>query len=324
MVSKIVITGATGAIGLALINYALENQMQVLAICHKGSKRIAHLPNSENIRILELSAEDYSGFLSNQKESLAFLGKYDCFFHLAWQGTTGVSRNDMGLQLYNIKFTLDAVELAAAFGCKCFVGAGSQAEYGRVEGMISSMMPTFPENGYGIAKLCAGQMSRVRCGQLGMKHIWTRILSVYGPGDGEKTLVMSAIKGFLGKERTEFTAGLQKWDYIYSMDAARALMGLATWGEDGHIYCVGSGKTKLLKEYIHQVYTMVNGQDVSDGKLGIGNRPYMDKQVMYLQADIDEWPKGLREEFARKPMYSFEEGIHHTIDWVKHIREGEK
>lgn len=315
MFNRIVITGATGAIGTALIFHALEQNLEVIAICHRNSKRICRLPNSQNLRILELNMEEYAD-LAGDKKKLELLGKYDCFFHLAWQGTTGAARNDINLQLRNIEYTLEGVSLAGALGCKCFVGAGSQAEYGRAEGKISSVTPVFPENGYGIAKLCAGQMSRIRCEQLGIKQIWTRILSVYGPGDGENTLIMSAVNGFLKHIQTEFTAGMQEWDYIYSGDAARALMGLAKWGKHGAVYCVGSGKIRLLKEYIHQIYVTVNGLDASDTELGIGQRPYMDKQVMHLQADITEWPLELKQEFVKKPMYSFTEGIRHTIDWV--------
>ncbi len=59
-----------------------------------------------------------------------------------------------------------------------FIGAGSQAEYGRVEGKLNSQVPAFPENGYGMAKLCAGQMTRIQC-ESWESDIWTRILSVY-------------------------------------------------------------------------------------------------------------------------------------------------
>lgn len=318
MLKRIVVSGATGAIGIALIQYSLERGMQVLAVCHRNSERITRLPQADNLQILELSTEEYAEFVKNE-EKLSVLGKYDVFFHLAWKGTTGIARNDMNLQLENIQYTLDAVDLAVALGCKCFVGAGSQAEYGRVEGKISSATPTFPENGYGIAKLCAGQMSRVRCGQLGIKHIWTRILSVYGPGDGEGSLVMSAITGFLNHRQTEFTEGMQKWDYIYSGDAARVLMGLSVYGKNGGVYCVGSGQIKLLKDYIHEIYREINGMDGLDEQLGIGLRPYMDKQVMFLQADTTEWPVELKREFEKKKMCSFAKGISQTIDWINHL-----
>lgn len=86
----------------------------------------------------------------------------DAFFHLAWAHTIGAGRNDMPAQIENIRYTIDAVRTAAAMGCRVFVGTGSQAEYGRVDGVLRADTPTNPENGYGMAKLCAGQMSRTR------------------------------------------------------------------------------------------------------------------------------------------------------------------
>lgn len=318
MMKKIIISGATGAIGIALINYALRKNMEILAICHKNSKRIAWLPKALQLHILELDAEEYSTFVLDS-ERMDDLGKYDCFFHLAWMGTTGEARNDTKLQTQNVQFTLDAVKLASGLGCKCFLGVGSQAEYGRINGMMYSKAPAFPENGYGIAKLCAGQMSRVQCKQLNIRHIWVRALSVYGPGDREGSLVMSAIINFLNAREMKFTSGTQKWDYLYSEDAARILLGLAEYGEDGHIYCMGAGENHLLKEYIHQIYREINGKDIPDKQLGIGGLAYEENQVMNLQADISEWPLELKSEFEKQPMYTFNEGIRKTINWVKHF-----
>ena len=113
---------------------------------------------------------------------------------------------------------------------------------------------------------------------------------------------------------------MQKWDYLYSGGSARVLMGLAEYGRSGNVFCVGSGQIKLLKEYIHLIYEKINGYDESDEKIGIGLRPYMDKQVMYLQADISEWTVELQQEFKERPMCSFEKGISQTIDWVNIYR----
>ena len=87
----------------------------------------------------------------------------DTFYHFGWDGTFGNSRNNMYGQNQNVRYALDAVEAAQALGCSTFVGAGSQAEYGRFEGKLNAGVPAFPENGYGIAKLCAGQMTRIAC-----------------------------------------------------------------------------------------------------------------------------------------------------------------
>ncbi len=187
MTMGIVITGPTGAIGMALIKRCLELNTEVLAICHKGSKRISQIPQDERVKIIEADLHDYKDLNFDTND------EYEIFIHLAWNGTFGDTRNDMNIQSDNIKYTLDAVELAHRLGCKTFIGAGSQAEYGRVDKPIKPDTPTFPENGYGIAKLAAGQLSRIRCEQLGIKHVWARIFSVYGPYDGEYTMVMSTL-----------------------------------------------------------------------------------------------------------------------------------
>ena len=90
-----------------------------------------------------------------------------------------------------------------ALGCKVFLGAGSQAEYGRVSGILRPDTPAFPENGYGMAKLCAGQMSRVECQTLGMDHVWARILSVYGPHDGPATMISGTVHHAAGRRRPQ-------------------------------------------------------------------------------------------------------------------------
>ena len=213
---KVIITGATGAIGIALINELLIHNIEITVLVHKNSKRKSNIPQNKNIKIVECS-------LDNLKSVESSLDKnYDVFYHFAWDGTFGNTRNNVSGQIQNIQYAIDAVELAESLGCKRFIGAGSQAEYGRVDGTLTPLTPTFPENGYGMAKLCAGQMSRLRCNQLGLEHIWTRILSVYGPYDGEKTMIMSLIMQMLNNEIPKCTLGEQIWDYAFSEDVARA------------------------------------------------------------------------------------------------------
>lgn len=305
---RVVITGPSGAIGIALVQEFIEHQIDVLAICRKGSKRINRIPKSSFVHILELDLQDYQSFQPEVNDQ-----KYDVFYHFAWGGTTGSERNNMELQHDNVGYSLDAVYLAKKFGCHTFIGAGSQAEYGRVEGKLSASTPAFPENGYGIAKLCAGQMTRILCEQLGIKHIWTRILSVYGPYDGENTMIISTIRKLLAKERPMLTKGEQKWDYLYSKDAAKAMRLLAEKGKEGKTYCIGGGSARPLSEYIEIMRDAID----PTAQLAFGAIPYADKQVMYLCADIDE----LKQDTGFEPKVSFEKGIRETIAWVE---EGNK
>ena len=305
---RIVITGPTGAIGHALIEKCIKNNDEVLAICHRGSQRIKTIPDNPSVKILELDLSDYLAFSKNYDNSL---GKYDMFYHFAWGFTTGDGRNNIEQQSLNIQYAINAVKLANAFGCKIFVGAGSQAEYGRVEGLLKPDTPVHPENGYGIAKLCAGQLTRILCLQLGIRHIWTRILSVYGPFDGEGTLIISSLRKMLIGDDIPLTKGEQVWDFVYSSDAANAMYLLGTKGIDGKTYVIGNGKADILKNYI----ITMKEKSLSDSLLKFGAIPYSKKQVMHLCADISE----LTKDTGFYPEVSFEEGIIKTIDYLKGV-----
>lgn len=300
---KVIITGPTGAVGISLINELVESGYDITAVCRRNSKRISSIPKNNKVKILEC----------NQDELLTLVDKlehdYDYFYHFAWDGTYGNTRQNVTLQMSNIQSSLNAVELAKALNCKVFIGAGSQSEFGHVDGILHPFMPCNPDNGYGVAKLAAGQLSRILCQQYGIRHEWCRIISLYGPYDGNYTLIMSTILKLLKKEKLEFTKGDQVWDYIYNKDAARAFRLVAEKGKDGSIYCFGSGKSRKLKDFI----TIIHDRIDKDAELNFGVIDYYPNQVMHLEADI----ANLIEDTGFEPQYSFEEGIEETICWVK-------
>lgn len=300
---KVVITGATGMIASALIRKLIKENIQVLAICRPNSSKINNIPLNKLVTVYECDIADLQKVKADIKDT------YDILFHFAWNGTYGSSRNDSYLQNNNIQYTLDAVTLAAQLGCTTFIGSGSQAEYGRTEDKLSSKTPINPENGYGIAKYAAGKLSGIYAKQLGLKHIWTRILSVYGPCDNEFTMIMSSIDKMLKGEYTAFTSGEQQWDFLYCDDAADAFYNIAERGKDGAIYTIGSGSTRALKDYITVMRDSIN----EDLNIGFGEIPYVQNQVMKLCADISE----LTNDTGFVPQITFEKGISDTIKWCK-------
>jgi len=300
-----VITGATGAIGRALISTCIEAGYEALAVVHRNSPRASGLNKIGHCQVLHLDLSEYDNVLEEmQKQNVTAKG-CELFFHMAWMAPFGKERENLPLQLDNVKASLAAARFAKALGCSTFVGAGSQAEYGRVEGNLSPDTPAFPETGYGVAKLCAGQMTKLACEQAGLKHIWTRILSVYGPHDGKQSLISVAINDMMKNTDTSFSPCDQMWDYIYSEDAARALLLAAQKGKHGSVYVIGSGEAHPLKEYIQKIAAITGYKK----EIGFGRRPYNDKQVMYLQADITKL-----KELGFKSQVSFEEGIRRTIE----------
>ncbi|BBK75640.1 NAD-dependent epimerase/dehydratase family protein [Clostridium butyricum] len=300
---KVVVTGATGIIGISLIKYLIINSIEVLAICRPKSDKIKNIPKNNLVKIIECDIDNLSSVSERINE------KYDTFFHFAWSGTFGDSRNDVYMQNLNIQYTLDAVKLANYLGCDTFIGAGSQAEYGIINQDLSSNTLTNPSTGYGIAKYSAGKLSAIYSKKLNMRHIWVRILSVYGPNDNNYTMIISTINKLLNGERAEFTKAEQMWDYLYCDDAARALYLIAINGIDQRTYILGSGVCKSLKEYIRIITNHIgNGCEVEFGKI-----PYSENQVMYLCADLLE----LTKDTGFIPMIDFEEGIQKTIEFCK-------
>ncbi|MEG0485880.1 MAG: NAD(P)-dependent oxidoreductase [Oscillospiraceae bacterium] len=298
-----VITGASGMLGSTLVELLANDGCKVYAAVREGSKKLVNIPKKENIDIVECSLENL--WLLKKKIPV----QCDMFFHFAWGDTFGKGRNDMDSQIANISYTIDAVRVANALNCKVFVGAGSQAEYGRSDGKLTLSTACFPENGYGMAKLCAGQMSRTECEAFGMRHVWARILSVYGPRDNAYTLVSSTVRKLLKGEMPALTKGEQMWDYIYSLDAAKALCLMAQKGVHGAVYPLGSGNAMPLHEYMEILRDMID----EDLPLGFGVVPYADRQVMHLQADIS----ALTHDTGFVPQVGFKEGISETIKWIR-------
>lgn len=302
----VIVTGATGMVGASMIEQMVADGIKVTAIVRPASSKMINLPQHNNIKCIECDIDQLQSLKSQLHES------YDTFYHFAWNGTYGQSREDAHLQERNIKNTLDAVDLAAHTGCKVFIGAGSQAEFGRVEGKISDVLPKNPTTGYGIAKLSACNLSRILCEKYGIRHNWGRIVSTYGPRDNSYTMVMSSIIHMLRGERMSFTKGEQIWDYLYGGDCSRAFYLIGKYGKHGKAYTIGSGNTRYLKDFIKAIRDKVN----PELEIGLGELEYYPNQVMELCADISE----LTQDTGFVPEVDFESGIQRTIDWYRSIQ----
>ena len=233
-----VVTGATGAIGRALIDEGIRAGYEVLAVVHRTSARAEELEHMEHCRVLRLDLSEYrSAMQEMEKQGVVWKADAtstdersadavtvdaneaqtisgDIFFHLAWEASYGARRDDLILQMKNVHAAMDAVRFAKQLGCKTFVGAGSQAEYGRVDKALRSDTTPDPETAYGSAKCCAGNLTRYYAEQEGLRHIWMRILSVYGPHDRAETMISTAVSRMMKNEETEFSPCEQIWDYL--------------------------------------------------------------------------------------------------------------
>lgn len=243
---RIVVTGATSMIGVALIEKAVANKVEVLAMVNKNSTRTKRLPKSDLVTIAFCDLNDVGSVSFEEKE-------YDSFYHFAWKGTDKGGRNSPLVQAENITSTIEMVKLAKRLGCKRFIGAGSQAEYGQAVGVISPDTITNPQTAYGIAKLTSGKLAELMCRQLDIEFVWGRIFSVYGCLDNEGTMVNYAIDRFLLKEEARFSSAMNYWNYLNERDAGEAFFLLGKCENVSGVYCIANNESKILREYIQTI-----------------------------------------------------------------------
>lgn len=284
-------------IGVALAQVAIRDSVEVYAVVRPGTKRIDRLPNSPLIHRV------YSE-LKNLRDVKEIPYGCDVLYHLAWDGTIKNARDDARIQANNIKYTMDAVELAETVGCRRFVFAGSQAEYGPVDGIIDENTKHAPVSSYGIAKYAAGSLSKKLCNEKNMEHVWGRIFSVYGPHENENTMLDYAIKCFKNGVIAHFSASTQMWNYLYEEDAGELFLRLGRDSVPEGTYLIANDENKPLKDYIRIV------MDAFDNGAEAEFAPLNSSAVYGLNVDV----KRTMDILKYSPCVRFDDGIRRMIN----------
>ena len=144
---KYVVTGATSFLGRELVSRLLQDGHEVVAVCRPQSSALADIPLGVEVVLADMS--DYGGLYRDVPEA-------DVWVNLAWEGTGHDGRNQEEVQQANVIHTIAAMFGADKMGCRLFVEAGSQAEYGTVLTPISEQTPCNPFSAYGKAKFRLG------------------------------------------------------------------------------------------------------------------------------------------------------------------------
>lgn len=255
---KFVITGATSFIGLELTEYLLANGHSVIAVCRPNSKGLSSIPNGVEIVSSEMS--DYGNLHIE-------ISTADVFINLAWGGTGHDGRNVVDVQNENITHTIAAMFVADKIGCKLFVEAGSQAEYGSTIEPQSEDSVCNPFSEYGKAKLMVKEELFKISEQLGIKYIHLRIFSIFGENDHPWTLVMSAIDKMLKNEQVDLSPCTQNWNFVYVKDSVKIITKLCDYairtnGFTHEVYNIASRDSRILKDFVEEMKAITKSKSV--------------------------------------------------------------
>lgn len=293
--AKIIVTGATSFIGFYLIEELLNHGQDVWAIVRKDSKNMERLSKFENLHIVKCDLRNIKN-LSN-----LLLGRFEVFYHLAWEGARTPYRDDKIIQQENYDAAMQAYIVAREKQCKKFIGIGSQAEYGKTEGFVSEGYPECPTTEYGKHKLKAYR----KIESMGMVDqisvIWPRVFSAYGKYDYPGTLIMSALEKLKQNKAMDFTECVQNWNYLYAEDIGRMLYLIGIETCETGVYNFASRDNRSLKKYVEELKQISN----SKSELRFGVIPYGSEGMVSFQPVIEKFERN----FSEFQFISFKNGI---------------
>jgi UDP-glucose 4-epimerase len=304
---RCLVTGATGHVGSFLVRRLLDGGHAVHVLLRPESD-LWRLDDTEGRFTRQLCSLD----LPVQLQECMRAAQPEAVFHLAWSGITAETRNDPEQVSRNVRQALSVLEAAGAAGCGTFISVGSQAEYGRVNGVIREDQPAYPETAYGVAKLALSQLATKYCELAGMRCVWLRLFSTYGPMDTASHMLPTLIETLLRGGRPGLTRCEQQWDYLYIEDVAEALHQSAITPGASGIFNLSSGRTTPLLEIVTRVRDLID----PSLPLGIGEVAYREGQVMHLEGDMTR----LRAATGWQPRVSLEDGLERTVAWHRQQR----
>lgn len=237
---SVLITGATGALGQAIIG-RLRNNVNCRVIA------TSRHPHDESDIYLDVG--DREQILSTIKST-----EPDLVLHLA-----ATFANDFNeAYAINVEATKNLLEILQESGfCTRVLLIGSAAEYGVVrpeENPIQEDHALNPMSIYGLTKAWQTQLAGLYASR-GVDVVVARVFNLDGPRLSDRLFV-----GRLQKQIDEVLNGLKPVielgplaatrDYISVDDAADQILAIAAHGESGRVYHVASGKPVTMRDIL--------------------------------------------------------------------------
>ena len=303
---KAIVTGANGFVGQWLVKELIRHDITVYAVIKDENEDISVFGVINELNIVYCD-------LSNIKNLCDLIpdNDIDVFYHLAWTGAGGPLRADYAVQLDNARYSCDAAYAAKQLGCKKFLAAGTITE-NVVDNMLKMQNPS-QNMMYGICKKTTRLLLNVYCQMIELPFVWMQFSNIFGPGNFSGNLISYTMTELINGKKPSFSKGTQPYDFIYIKDLVNAVYLLGVKELKERSYFLGSGKSRLLREYLSAIPEILgNGYEV-----GIGERPEDGIEYKTEWFDIS----ALQRDTGFCPAYDFKDAISETFDWIKNFFE---
>lgn len=233
---RIFITGATGFVGSHVMDQILSRGHDILAFT---LKKDANENWGGRIQWLYGDMED----LEELKPAIKTFDP-QIVIHLAWQGIPDyseiISRSNLNNSIQLFDYILEET------GCKKVIVAGSCLEYGKDKGVCNESDSVEPKYFFAWAKCSLWQYLSLKCSQRNVALIWFRIFYVYGPRQRPKSLIPTIVESLKHGKVPNMRFPLNRNDFIYVEDVAKAFGLAAEKDIEAGIYNLGCGFSKSV------------------------------------------------------------------------------
>lgn len=257
MNKNVIVTGATGFIGRYLLAELLQNGYEVYAVA-RNPEKLPKYDNDTQLHIIhkdlvQLTAVDFGN------------AQFDTFFHLGWAGVNREEIDNEDVHKKNYDIGIKCLEIAGLIGCRCFIDTGSKAEYGAECEEQREESECYPDTAYGREKLRFYKDAYSYCKNVGMSFFHARLFSVIGAYDHPWSLVSTACRNFKNNNSMQLGPCTQKWNFTAVEDVVRGLWLLCEFedalsAEDNCIYNIAGNDTRVLKEYVEEIYNICSSK----------------------------------------------------------------
>ena len=296
---RIFITGATGFVGQHVIESASEAGHEIFASTLEKDK----IENSTvNIRWIYSDLAD----LDSLKPALISFNP-DIVIHLAWQGIPDYSELISRANLNNSINLLDFI--LSNTNCRKILVSGSCWEYGEKHGVCRESDSVNIDSYFTWAKHSLNQYLSVKCTKKKVILNWFRIFFVYGPGQRKESLIPTLIKS-VGKSQIPIINNpMNKNDFVYVKDVARAFTQAVDANLPSGVYNLGSGYATSVYDACRIVEKQLLGTEtIASQVLKNGQQT----ETVNFFADMEK----TRQALDITCDTSFEEGIKLHIDYI--------
>jgi nucleoside-diphosphate-sugar epimerase len=310
----LLVTGATGHVGLEIVRQAAESGLQVIAL-HRGARAPALSAEAQAVsRVTWLRCELTS---AAEVRQLAENHRIDACIHAAAVSNEAYARpNPLAAVAANIGATANLLEAARLCGWRRFVTVGTGSVFGLSRDTAPILEDQAPAaaNVYSTTKLGAEMLTRMYRTEYGLSASTVRISWVFGPPviSEEPTrgpipsYLLRALKGVAVREGgADFAAS-----FTYVADAAQGLIAAAAAPElRFSTYHLGHGRNFTAREAADAVCAAVPGAVIT---LSSGTDPWTRYTSLRGPLAGDK----LRADTGYQPAWPLEAGVRAYADWM--------